>query len=113
MSVPDQYMLRAGANYSLDHLTFSVGLRHECLPAKELIVVSSGFSIPGYVTSIEPGVTYEFKKLSAYITVPAAIWRKRTQSVPDKKRTEITGIYAHGDAAFADCSINIGVTFKL
>ena len=113
MSVPDQYMMRAGGNYSLKHFTFSAGLRHECLPAKDLVGGSSGFRRPGYVTSIEPGITYEFKKASAYITVPAAIWRNRTQSVPDKKRTEITGVYAHGDAAFADYSINIGLSFRL
>ena len=113
MSVPDQYMARAGANYTLNHFTISAGLRHECLPAKDLIGESSGFRRPGYVTSIEPGVTYEFKKVSAYFTIPAAIWRNRTQSVPDKKRTEITGVYAHGDAAFADYSVNLGVTFRL
>jgi hypothetical protein len=113
MSVPDQYMMRAGANYSLKHLTISAGLRHECLPAKDLVGGSSGFRRPGYVTSVEPGLNYEFKKLTLYATVPAAIWRNRTQSVPDKKRTEITGVYAHGDAAFADYSVNIGLAFKL
>jgi hypothetical protein len=113
MSVPDQYMARFGGNYTLNHLTVSAGLRHECLPAEDLIGGSSGFRRPGYVTSIEPGITYEFKKASAYISVPAALWRNRTQSEPDKTRTKITGVYAHGDAAFADYSVNLGVTFKL
>ena len=35
-----------------------------------------------------------------------------TQSVPDKIRTEKTGVYAQGDAAFADYSLNMGVAFK-
>jgi hypothetical protein len=113
MSVPDQYMIRGGGNYSLNHFTFSAGLRHECLPAKDLVGGSSGFRRPGYVTSLEPGINYEFKKGAIYLTIPAALWRNRTQSVPDKKRTEITAVYAHGDAAFADYSINIGVSFKL
>jgi hypothetical protein len=113
MSVPDQFMTRFGGNYTLKHFTVSAGLRHECLPAEDLIGGSSGFRRPGYVTSLEPGITYEFKKVSAYISVPTALWRNRTQSEPDKTRTKITGVYAHGDAAFADYSINLGVTFKL
>ena len=113
MSVPDQYMVRGGGNYSTKHFTFSAGLRHECLPAKDLVGGSSGFRRPGYVTSIEPGISYEAKKANVYVTLPFAIWRNRTQSVPDKNRTAITGIYAHGDAAFADYSINIGFAFKL
>jgi hypothetical protein len=112
MSVPDQYMLRGGINYSQKHLSFSAGLRHECLPVRDLIGGSSGFRRPGYVTSIEPGITYERKKTNLYLTVPAAIWRNRTQSVPDKNRTAITGVYAHGDAAFADYSVNLGFTLK-
>ena len=112
MSVPDQFMLRGGFNYSLKHFSFSGGLRHECLPAKDLVGGSSGFRRPGYVTSIEPGITYEGRKTNFYLTVPAALWRNRTQSVPDKNRTAITGVYAHGDAAFADYSINLGCTVK-
>jgi hypothetical protein len=113
MSVPDQYMARIGANYSLKHITFSAGLRHECVPSDDIIGGSSGFRRPGYVTSIEPGISYEFKKASAYISGPVAIWRNRTRSYADKKRTDITGTFAHGDAAFADYSINVGVSFKL
>jgi hypothetical protein len=32
--------------------------------------------------------------------------------VPDKIRTGITGVYAQGDAAFADYAINVGLNFK-
>jgi hypothetical protein len=38
--------------------------------------------------------------------------RNRTQSVPDKIRTEKTGTYFKGDAAFADYLINIGVVVR-
>jgi hypothetical protein len=38
--------------------------------------------------------------------------RNRTQSVTDKENSEITGTYRHGDAAFADYSINIGFSVK-
>jgi hypothetical protein len=112
MSVPDQYMYRAGLNYTVKHLTVSGGVRKECLTVKDLFGGSNGFRRPGYIVSVEPGVTYEFKKISTYAYVPFAVKRNRTQSVPDKNRTKITGVYAQGDAAFADYALNIGLTFK-
>lgn len=113
MSVPDQYMARAGVNASLDGFSFSAGARMECVPSTDLIGGSSGFRRPGYVISVEPGVAYQFKKFGAFATVPIALKRDRTQSYADKQRTRITGVYAQGDAAFADYSINIGCSFRL
>lgn len=113
MSVPDQYMIRLGANYVLQHLTLSVGGRMECVPAKDLIGGSSGFRRPGYVISVEPGLSYTFKKLVFFSTVPVALQRNRTQSYGDKLQTQATGVYKQGDAAFADYSINIGMSVKL
>ena len=113
MSVPDQYMIRAGASASFDQFTVSGGMRMECVPSQDLIGGSSGFRRPGYVISAEPGVSYQFKKVNAFATVPIALKRDRTQSYADKERTRITGVYAQGDAAFADYSINIGCSFKL
>jgi hypothetical protein len=112
MSVPDQYMIRAGFDYQIKQLTVSAGVRNECLPVHDLIGGSNGFRRPGYIISFEPGLTYEFKKFSAYAYVPVALKRSRTQSVADKIRTDITGVYAQGDAAFADYAVNIGVNFK-
>jgi hypothetical protein len=112
MSVPDQYMIRAGFDYEIKQLTISAGVRDECLPVHDLIGGSNGFRRPGYIISFEPGLTYEFKKFSAYAYVPVAVKRSRTQSVPDKIRTGITGVYAQGDAAFADYAINVGLNFK-
>lgn len=113
MSVPDQFMFRAGANYSLKHLHVSAGMRIEGIPARDIIGSSNGFRRPGYVLAIEPVVAYSVNKTQLYISVPYAIERNRTQSVPDKIRTQLTGIYAKGDAAFADYSINVGATFSL
>ena len=112
MSVPDQYMLRAGANYTAKSLTVSVGVRDEGLPVHDLIGGSGGFRRPGYIISVEPGLTYTFKRMNLYAYVPMALVRNRTQSVPDKIRTNLTGAYAQGDAAFADYTINVGMTVK-
>jgi hypothetical protein len=113
MSVPDQFMFRTGVNYSFKRLHVSGGMRIEGVPASDIIGGSNGFRRPGYVLSVEPVLAYSVKKTQLYISVPYAIERNRTQSVPDKKRTQLTGVYAQGDAAFADYSINIGAAFLL
>jgi len=113
MSVPDQYLLRAGINYSSGPLLATLGVRDECLPVHDLIGGSGGFRRPGYIISVEPGITYNLKRASIYAFVPVALVRDRTQSVPDKIKTQMTGVYSHGDAAFADYVVNIGCTIKL
>lgn len=112
MSVPDQYMVRGGVNFSVDKWTVSGGLRHECIPVHDLIGGSNGFRRPGYVVSAEPGISYRAKAVTFYGFVPVAVERSRTQSVPDKIRTELTGVRAQGDAAFADYSVNIGCSIN-
>ncbi len=113
MSVPDQYLLRGGMNYQVNNWTFSGGLRFECIPVNDLIGGSEGFRRPGKILTAEPGITYMFKKMNVYAYLPVSINRDRTQSVPDKIRTKLTGTYAQGDAAFADYLINIGCSIKL
>lgn len=112
MSVPDQYMARAGANFTVKNFIFSAGVRDECLPVHDLIGGSNGFRRPGFIISAEPGVTYVFKKVAIYAYVPYALVRDRTQSVPDKISTDLTGKMVHGDAAFADYVVNIGCTVR-
>lgn len=112
MSVPDQFMIRAGANVTFNKFTFSAGVRDECQPSKDLIGGSLGFRRPGYIISIEPGLNYQFKNATVYAYVPFAVKRDRVQSVADKLKTDATGVYAKGDAAFADYLVNIGCTFK-
>jgi hypothetical protein len=112
MSVPDQFMIRAGISYMLDRFTFSAGVRDECQPSKDLIGGSKGFRRPGYIVSIEPGVNYQFKKATLYAYVPFAVKRNRTQSDSDKRRSAATETHVQGDAAFADYLINVGCSFK-
>jgi hypothetical protein len=112
MSVPDQFMLRVGASVALDGFNFSGGMRIEGIPSEDLIGGSNGFRRPGYVISAEPVVAYKIKHTQLYLSVPFAVQRNRTQSVPDKIKTQKTGVYSQGDAAFADYTINFGVAFS-
>jgi hypothetical protein len=113
MSVPDQYMVRAGVSYGMKSFTFSAGARVEGVPAQDLVGGNSGFRRPGYVVSVEPVVAYKLKRAQVYLSVPWAVERARTQSYPDKIRSSLTKTSYTGDAAFADYSINAGVAFRL
>jgi len=116
MSVPDQYMVRGGFNYSfggsLRGLSAAAGVRLEGIPVYDLIGGSGDFRRPGYVWSVEPNISYSAKKFSAFVGVPVAFVRNRTQSVTDKEYSDYSGVYKQGDAAFADYVINAGVAFK-
>lgn len=113
MSVPDQYMVRGGVSYGIKQFTLSAGMRMECVPSEDLIGGSNGFRRPGYVIAAEPVVAYKAKKAQFYLSVPYAVERRRTQSVPDRIRSELTKTRFVGDAAFADYSINFGASFSL
>jgi len=112
MSVPDQYMVRGGLNYRIGHFTFTGGVRREAVPIYDLIGKSDGFRRPGFIISAEPGITYSNKRVNFYVYAPYALIRDRTQSVPDKISTQLTGVYTRGDAAFADYFVMAGFTLK-
>jgi hypothetical protein len=112
MSIPDQYLLRTGTNWTRNALTISLGGRYECIPANDLIGDNTGFRRPGSVLAIEPGVNYSYKKLIFYLYTPIAVRNERPQSYPDVLRTIDTKVFARGDAAFANYSINIGFGYK-
>jgi hypothetical protein len=116
-SVPDQYMVRLGVSHSfsgkLQGVVASVGARMEGVPVEDVFGSSKGFRHPGYVQSVEPGVSYQINKFNFFATVPVAFKRDRLQSVTDKDVTAQTGNYTHGDAAFSDYALNIGFSLKL
>jgi hypothetical protein len=114
MSVPDQYMARLGGSYRINNsFQLSLGGRLECVPSEDVFGGSNGFRRPGYVVSVEPVINYQVKKTQFYLSLPYAVERNRTQSVPDKLDTKRTGKFANGDAAFADYTINVGIIFSL
>ncbi len=115
MSVPDQFAFRAGAGYSLplEGVSLSLGARYEGVPVEDLIGGSAGFRRPGSVFSIEPGLSYAVKGVQLFASVPVAIDRNRPQSVTDMETERLTGQPRRGDAAFADYSINMGISYRI
>lgn len=94
-------------------VTASIGGRVEGIPVYDLIGESGEFRRPGYIVSIEPGITYHLKQVQFFATAPVALFRNRTQSVTDKENSTLTGDFVQGDAAFADYAINFGLSFPI
>ncbi|MCB0663562.1 MAG: transporter [Saprospiraceae bacterium] len=106
-SVPDQFGARLGFNVSpLPHFGISLGGRLEGIPAYDIIGEEDSYRRPGYVVSLEPGLTYLSGPFSLALNVPVAMYRNRIKSVSDITRDR------HGDAAFADYLINVNVAYR-
>ncbi len=114
MSVPDQYAIRAGFNYSvpLQSLGFSLGARYEGVPVEDLLGGSSGFRRPGKALSLEPGINFMQGNFNLNLSVPVAMYRNRPQSLTDRETEELTGQERNGDAAFADYLINFSLSYR-
>jgi hypothetical protein len=109
MSVADQYAGRVGLNYALAPkagIGATLGARIEGVPAYDLIGGSDGFRRPGYIFSIEPGISYSTAKNTFFVSVPVATQRNRIKSASDWVNNK------HGDAAFADYFISATVTHR-
>jgi hypothetical protein len=107
MSIADQYVARVGVSSMIPGiaaLAGGLGFRAEGVPARDLLGPSDGFRRPGYAYSIEPTLSYRVGVNTLSAGVPVALYRNRTISVPDSERG------GHGDAAFADWILMVGIS---
>jgi hypothetical protein len=112
-SVVDQFVFRLGARFNVSRFQLAIGGRYEGIPSEDLIGDSQGFRRPGYIVSLEPSALYTTGKHTISASVPIAMYRNRTQNTIDKARTELTGTYTIGDAAFADWLLSITYAYRL
>ncbi|WP_439487767.1 transporter [Algoriphagus sp.] len=115
MSVPDQFAVRTGVFKSFEKihgLGASLGGRVEGIPVRDVFGGSAGFRRPGYIVSVEPGVSYMLGNVTGTLNVPIALIRNRTQSVTDIENST-PDREVHGDAAFADYLINFTVAVRI
>ena len=68
---------------------------------------------PGYNISIEPGITYNRKKVSIYAYVPIFIKHTILQGVPNREVKELTGVNITGGGGSGDWMIFLGFMVKL
>lgn len=111
-SIADQYAARIGASTWLSHshsIKASLGGRIEGVPAKDLIGQDDGFRRPGYIVSIEPGISTTFSHFGISVYVPVSVYRNRIKSFYDL--SDPTGV-RHGDAAFADYLVNVSLSYS-
>lgn len=116
-SIADQFVVRVGINYMIlpkHGLAAGLGLRAEGIPSKDVIGGSKGFRRPGYIISAEPSLFYAHGNFLVSLNVPVALYRNRTRSVADIAGgiNPATGLPRHGDAAFADYSVSLGVAYR-
>ena len=76
----------------------------EGVPVRDLIGKSNGFRRPGYAISGDPGFIYSRWGYVFSCNVPWAIERNRRRSVTDIANR------VHGDAAFADYVLTLGLS---
>ena len=115
MSVPDQFAVRTGVMKSFEKvhgLGLSLGGRVEGIPVRDVIGGSDGFRRPGFIISVEPGISYMVKDVTGTLNVPIALFRNRTQSVTDIENSTPENM-VHGDAAFADYLINFTLAWRI
>ena len=58
--------------------------------------------------SIEPGLIVSHQSNTFFVSVPVAVYRNRTGSVPDEIDDPIPPTLGNGDAAFADYLLLLG-----
>jgi hypothetical protein len=102
-SIADQFAARGGVAYALIPkygIGVSFGGRIEGVPSEDILGKSEGFRRPGYIVSLEPGISYMNKHNTFALNIPIATSRNRTRSYSDLKYG------GQGDAAFADYFIS-------
>jgi len=107
MGVTDQYLVRGGVSHAVPWvrgLAVSFGGRWEGVPVRNVFGDSWGFRRPGYAISAEPGFLYARGSYIFSCSIPWAIERNRKISLADYQN------HSHGDAAFADYALILGVS---
>lgn len=108
MSVADQYLFRGGFAHSVPKvrgLELSFGARMEGVPVRDAFGSSNGFRRPGYIISLDPGLTYSVWHEVISVNGPWAVQRDRRPSVPEMQYN-----IANGDAFFSDYTVIVGIS---
>jgi hypothetical protein len=109
ISVPDQYMGRAGASWAIwpeQGVTVSVGGRIDGMPVHDAIGDSDGFRRPGYALYVEPGISWTHGKNTVNFFIPTLVGANREKNTLDEQNG------GHGPGAYADYLLIFGVSHR-
>jgi len=105
----------------MKHVNASLAVRWEGIPAYDAFGGQVAYRRPGYVVSIEPGISVSAGPHTLSLFVPKNIVRNRIQSAADIANQDLQNsvitdpaqkVHVQGDAAFADYSISIGYSYR-
>jgi hypothetical protein len=111
-SVPDNYTIRTGANYTFfDKLVLTTGFRYEGAPAHDLFGGNNGLRRVGHIFSFEPGLQFKLNRgfIYSFFTLPLA--RGTIKTVPDKVYSELSGSDYITMGRFANYLVFVGYAF--
>jgi len=114
-SVPDNYTLRVGANYTYKSLVFTGGLRYEGAPAHDLfgkMMVCAG-QVIFFLLSRELSINLKHHFYTVLSLSPSV--GEPTRLYPDRRGNSHTGNYTitGGDFASLICSLDMHSRFRL
>jgi len=105
-ATPDSYLYNAGVSAPVPHLkglSFSLGSQIAGVPTYNVLTGSEGFRQPGYLVTLNPGLSFNTKSASYFIGVPVRVYGYIGQ--------DFSGTQQGGN--LNKTSINFGVTFRL
>ena len=111
-SVPDAFLVRGGANYSIKALAVWAGLRFEGVPVYDALGANHGIRRAGYGFSVEPGLTYTIGKTSLFTFVPIPIYQTLKTTAADKAVAAINGTPATSPGGLVNALVFFGASFS-
>jgi hypothetical protein len=112
-SVPDNYTIRTGVNFTYSKFVLTAGFRYEGAPSHDLIGGNSGLRRVGHIFSFEPGIQFKLKKGFLYAFYTITLDRQTIQSVPDKIYSVLYGSKWISQGRLPSYQIFVGYAFTL
>ena len=113
ISVPDAFLFRGGANFTMSKWLLWGGIRFEGSPVYDAFGGSNGQRRAGYAVSIEPGLNYKFKNSTFFVFVPLPVYRTTKQTAGDKAVSQITGVNTPSPGGMTNALVFLGVIFRI
>ena len=110
-SVTDAFLLRGGANFTMRTLSAWAGLRFEGVPVYDAIGESHGGRRAGYAVSVEPGLSYTFRRTTLFTFVPIPIYKTLKITAPDKEIAAIIGKPPASPGGMVNGLVFLGASF--